>query len=166
MLRYGDTLKNTRNKTEEQIKNYDKQISRYSKQIISSDKQIERNKKAITKLGYRTPEENREQEQSKNEEGNIETQIIEDEEEKSIVWQLFKNIGKIGNKLKQWWDKKRKTPALPDPEEKTTNVGKNEFAQSLKYQVVRDITKEMKLEKLREVKQEEKREKKQKEIEK
>lgn len=165
MLRYGDTLKNTRNKTEEQIKNYDKQISRYSKQIISSDKQIERNKKAITKLGYRTPEENREQEQSKNEEGNIETetQIIEDEEEKSSVWQLLK---KIGNNIKQWWNKKTKTPALPDPEAKTTNIGKNKFAQSLKYQVVRDITKEMKLEKLREIKQEEKREKNQKEIEK
>lgn len=129
-------------------KNYDKKISGYNKQISH-------NEKAITKLGYRTPERGTERtsttsENTAGERGEGAEQEPVQTEGKPKWWQFIK-------RYKQWKENKG-TQALPDPEQPRELDGeeKSEFAQSLKYKVVQDIAKEMQKETVREVKKEEK----------
>lgn len=133
------SIDNTKKESESIIKKCDKQILKYNKDIS-------RKEKAIENLGYRVPEKIKEVVRTNGKDGN--TDIEKETEEKPKWWQFIKRFN--------MWRENRNVQSLPNPEEKSSKNEKNEFAASLKYQVVKDIAEQMKIEKLREVKQQEK----------
>ncbi len=135
------TLNASNNKAKENIKDINKKIK-------NADKQISINERAIKNLGFRVPE--RKKEENKDEKDDTKSrndgrETINQGEGKLKWWQFVKKFKR--------WNENRKVKKLPAPEDKEINQ-KNEFFSSLKYDVVKDITKQMQHEKYKEAKKE------------
>ncbi len=159
-----ETLNVSNNKSKEKIKDFNKKIQ-------NGDKQIAINEKAIKNLGYRVPE--RKQKEGKDEtkgqhdgsgtrgqyDGDDTHDHDKETEEKPKWWQFIKRFKK--------WNENKMIKQLPDPEDKSTKNSntKSEFASSLKYDVVKDIAKQMQQDNFKEARKEVKEEGKAKEEE-
>lgn len=146
-----NSLANTKNRMQRKVKNYDKEILGYHKKTAN-------NQRAMMNLGYSLPREGREEENANIERG-FSNQVMgvgtiaelekETETEQKPKWFQFIK------RFKQWLASK-KMSQLPNTNSKPEAIEKeekNEFSKSLKYQVVKDIAKQMQEEKIKEAKQ-------------